>query len=93
MIDVNKIRSMKVLETIREDINTFLNHNQADLMAVYDGEGEGEDDLVADREAAQDLLSKVERRIKSLGNHLIMATKDVQAETHSQKTASCSSVT
>jgi hypothetical protein len=41
--------------------------------------------LEADYEAAQELLAKVERRMKSLGNHLLRATKNAQVETHVQK--------
>ena len=94
MIDPNKIRSLNVLEEMKTVLTDFLNHNQQDLLAVYDAAGDGEEDLDADREAAQTLLVKIERRMKSLGNHLARASAEVQAESHSHKMESdTSSVT
>lgn len=85
MIDLNKIRSLSVLEETKAILTDFLNHDRQSLLAVYEANDDGEEDLEADYEAAQELLAKVERRMKSLGNHLLRATKNAQVETHVQK--------
>jgi len=70
MSDLNKIRSLNVLEEMKTVLNEFLHYNKEDLLAVYNANGDGPEDFEADCELAQDLLAKVERRMKSLGNHL-----------------------
>ena len=67
---------MNVLDAIRVDLNDFLNHDQTELLAIYDADGAGEEDLDVDQDAARDLLEKVERRMKSLGTHL--AKEDIK---------------
>jgi hypothetical protein len=74
MIELNRIRSMETLEELRKDLTDFINYDRAELLKVYAAEyGWGEEDLDADLEKVSDLLSKVERRIVSLGNYLSQA--------------------
>lgn len=69
MIDVNRIRSLKTLEDIKSTLNEFLVH--PDILEVYIKEYDwSEEDYEADKEMVVELLEKVERRIKSLSNHL-----------------------
>lgn len=67
---------MNVLEAIRVDLNDFLNHEQTEILAIYDADGAGEEDLDVDRDSAKDLLEKIERRMKSLGTHLAKEDKN-----------------
>lgn len=72
MIDVNRIRNLATLEDIKVTLNEFLSH--ADIPKIYVEQYEwGLEDYEADREMAEELLEKVERRMKSLSNHLIKA--------------------
>jgi hypothetical protein len=69
MIDVNKIRSLKTLESIKADLNEFLSH--PDIPRAYVEEFDwSTDDYEADKETVLELLGKVERRIVSLSNFL-----------------------
>lgn len=71
MIDVQKIRSLKTLESIKATLNEFIALDRAVMVAVYEEEhGWGEEDYEADLEQVKDLLEKVERRHKSLSGHL-----------------------
>ena len=67
---------MNDLDDIRVVINDFLNHDQTELLAIYDADGAGEEDLDVDQDAARDLLEKVERRMKSLRTHLAKVDKN-----------------
>ena len=88
MIDLNKIRSMKVLENLKADLTEFINFDKNALVTVYDSEDLGDEgDLDADIEAAQDLLSKIERRMKSLGNHLAKVDKNAPPKSSTPETS------
>ena len=65
MIEVNPVRSVKILETMKKDLSAFLNNPV--VLHVYLNEYDwGEEDYDADQEKAIELLEKVDRRIKSL---------------------------
>lgn len=69
MIDLNRIRSMKTLEEMKEDLTTFL--NDPIMLEVYVEDFQwGPEDLEADRESATELLEKVEKRMVSLKRFL-----------------------
>jgi HEPN domain-containing protein len=68
MIYLTRIRSMKKLEEIKEELNEFL--TSADILPTYLKIGWGEEDYDADKESAQLLLEKTERRIKSLSGSM-----------------------
>jgi D-Tyr-tRNAtyr deacylase len=69
MIDVSKIRSLKMLESIKADLKEFLTHPDMEraYIEVFDW---SKDDYEADKEQVEELLKKVERRIVSLSNFL-----------------------
>jgi hypothetical protein len=65
MIDLNRIRSIKTLEEMKDDLLSFI--NDPDMLQVYTEDfGWGEEDLDADVESANYLLERVEHRIQSL---------------------------
>lgn len=69
MINLNKIRTLKPLEEMKKDLVEFITN--PDVPKVYVEEYHwGLDDYESDKEQAQGLLEKVERRIKSLSNYL-----------------------
>lgn len=68
MIDLNRIRSIKVLEEMKRDLTEFITN--PDVLAVYLAEDCGEEDYEADKEQAAELLELVERRMKSLSRFL-----------------------
>jgi hypothetical protein len=70
MIDLSRIRTLKPLETIKKDLTEFLAFSPAIMIEVYSDNNWGPEDYEADKEQVQELLDKVERRIKSLSNHL-----------------------
>lgn len=71
MIDVNKIRSMKTLETMKRVLGEFVSFDRATMVQVYADEyGWGEEDFEADKDNAIYLLEQLNRRMKSLGRHL-----------------------
>lgn len=74
MIDLNRIRSLRTLEEMKKDLSDFLAHPDMRVTYLEDLEW-SEDDYEADREKVTDLLAQVERRIKSLGNHLKVQAK------------------
>ena len=66
MTDLNKIRNLKTLEEMRRDLNEFLTNPI--IPEIYKEDPQGEDgDYEGDKEQVQELLLKVEHRIKSLG--------------------------
>ncbi len=69
MIDLNKIRSVKVLEDIKRDLNSFLSNPQVPTVYVTELDW-SEDDYEADKEMVLELLEKVEHRINSLSRFL-----------------------
>ncbi len=71
MTDLNRIRSLKTLESMRKDLVDFLNFDAAVMRSVYvEDYGWSEDDYEADVDASTYLLELVERRTKSLERHL-----------------------
>lgn len=82
MIDVNKIRSLAVIDSLKKTLNEFLTFDRAELLAVYTADHCGEEDLDADMESATELLSKLDHRSKSLGRHL---AKGEKTETQSER--------
>ena len=69
MIDLNKIRSLKTLESIKADLMAFLTNS--DILSVYEKNFDwSEDDYEADKELVEELLAKVEHRIASLSRFL-----------------------
>jgi len=69
MIDLNKIRSLKMLETIKADLMAFLAN--PDILSAYEKSFDwSEDDYEADKELVEELLAKVEHRIASLSRFL-----------------------
>ena len=79
MMDLNKIRSMKTLEVMRGVLNEFLTFDRTAMLEAYDADfGRGVEDYEADREQAQDLLERVEKRMKSLGHHLAKEDKNAR---------------
>ena len=91
MIDLNKIRSLTILEEFKQDLKEFITHNRADLIDVYKSLGFGEEDLDADIESATDLLVKVEKRLVSLGRHLAMEKNALQLSSPSNISSPASS--
>ncbi len=76
MIDLSRIRSMKTLDSMRRDLNDFIEFDATVMKAVYVEEfGWGEEDYEADKDSATYLLEQIERRIKSLGRHLAKAAQ------------------
>lgn len=75
MIDLNKIRSLKTLEEMKSDLTQFLAFDRAVMVEVYNDQEWSEDDYEADKEEVAELLEHVERRIKSLGNHVVRKQK------------------
>ncbi len=71
MIDPNKTRNMKSLESMRKALIKFINFDRDTMIATYETDFNwGEEDYEADKERAQELLIRVERRIKSLAHYL-----------------------
>lgn len=69
MIDLSKIRSLKTLEEMKQDLNEFLVN--PDVRTIYlEDYGWGEEDYESDRDEVTELLEKVERRIKSLDKYI-----------------------
>lgn len=69
MIDLSRIRSLKTLEEMKQDLTDFLNN--PDIIKVYvEDYGWGEEDYQSDRDEVIDALDKVERRIQSLDKYL-----------------------
>ena len=77
MIDVNKIRSLAVIDELKKDLNDFLTFDRAELLGVYYANNCGEEDLDADMESAAELRSRLDRRSKSLGRHLAKGEPEV----------------
>lgn len=74
MIDLNKIRSIKLLESIQADLKAFLSNEE--VSAVYvDKLDWSLDDYEADKEMVSELLERVNRRILSLSNFLTGKSK------------------
>lgn len=91
MIDLNRIRSLKTLEDLKQDLSEFIKFNRAELVAVYESEyGWGDEDLDADIETATDVLEKVEKRMKSLSNHLSRGVKERNEQPQSGEAESAS---
>lgn len=70
MMDLNKIRSLRTLEEMKDDLANFLAFDRTIMLAEYERQKWGEEDYEADKEEATDLLEQVEHRIKSLDKHL-----------------------
>ena len=67
--DLNKIRTLKPLEEMREDLKEFLSNPT--VPEVYKEEyNSDQEDYESDKEKVISLLEKVERRIKSLDKFL-----------------------
>lgn len=82
MIEPNKVRSMKVLNATKEALDEFIAFDRSVMLSVYTEEyGWNEDDYEADKEQAAYLLEQVNRRMKSLGNHLSKAGKNASPAT------------
>ena len=71
MIDLNKIRSLKTLESTKRDLIDFIAFDSRVMVDVYEKEYNwGAEDYEADKDTAITLLEQVEHRIKSLGRHV-----------------------
>lgn len=71
MIDLNKIRSLKTLESMKRDLTDFIAFDPRIMVDVYDKDFNwGVEDYEADKDTATTLLEQVEHRIKSLGRHV-----------------------
>lgn len=80
MIDVNKIRSMKTLESMKKVCNDFIGFDRETMIEVYaEDYGWGVEDYEADLDSSITLLEQVERRMKSLGKHLTKGKKETDA--------------
>lgn len=64
MIDLTRIRTIPPLEEMKADLIAFTARN--DILPVYLAMDYGEEDYDADKEAAINLLGKLEQRIISL---------------------------
>jgi len=69
MIDLNKFRTLEPLEEMRNDLKEFLSNPAVPEVYKEDPTLDVED-YESDKEKVINLLIKVERRIKSLGNFL-----------------------
>jgi cellulose biosynthesis protein BcsQ len=69
MIDLNKIRSLKTLNEMKKDLKEFVT-NPVILTVYIEDYGWGMEDYEADKEAAEELLEKIERRYLSLEKYL-----------------------
>jgi len=75
MIDLNRIRSLKTLDTMKRDLIAFINN--PDVLTVYVEDLDwGQEDYEADIETATYLLENVEHRIKSLGRFIAKQSKE-----------------
>lgn len=71
MIDLNRIRSLKPLEEMKKDLSEFIALDPKVVIELYEEQYHwGQEDYEADLEQVKDLLEQVERRIKSLSNHI-----------------------
>ena len=69
MIDLNRIRSIKSLEEMKKDITEFINNPL--MLEIYSNDiSLGEDAYADDKEQAEQLLVKIEKRISSLSKFL-----------------------
>lgn len=67
MIDLNRIRSVKTLETMKKPLIDFVAFDKQIMLDVYSKDYEwGIEDYESDIEAAEYLLERLEKRIKSL---------------------------
>lgn len=89
MIELNRIRSTKTLETMKKDLSEFIT-NPA-IVEIYEEQyGWGPEDYEADKEQAIDLLVQVEKRLLSLTNFNQRAKKQEKCK-KSEKEATPSS--
>lgn len=71
MINLNQIRSLEPLEEIKQNLTDFIKFDREVMVDLYLTQyGWGEEDYDADLEQVKELLEKVNKRIKSLGNYL-----------------------
>lgn len=69
MIDLNRIRSLKTLETIKKTLTEFLSNPE--ILNVYrEDYGWGEEDYEADINEVKEMLESIEHRMKSLGRFI-----------------------
>lgn len=78
MTDLNKTRSMKILEEMKKDLISFITDPIMQQIYVED-KGWSIQDYEDDKEQAQDILEKVIRRMESLGRYLTKKNNDVVA--------------
>lgn len=79
MIDLNRIRSLKTLEDMKQTLTEFVNFDPAVMISVYETDFNwGPEDYEADIDSAKELLERVEHRAKSLGT-FINKSKKVKA--------------
>lgn len=69
MIDLNKTRSMKILDEMKKDLTSFITDPIMQQIYVED-KGWSVQDYEDDKEQAQDFLEMVNRRMESLGKYL-----------------------
>ena len=92
MMDLNKIRSMKTLETMKGVLMEFLTFDRTAMLEAYDADfGWGVEDYEADKEQANDLLERVEKRMKSLGHHLAKWDKNASQSPVPPEVVECAS--
>lgn len=78
---------MKALDTMKKALEEFIAFDRSVMLSVYaEDYGWGEDDYEADKEQASDFLEKVNRRMKSLGNHLSKGKNETQPHVPPAKT-------
>lgn len=77
MIDLNRIRSLKTLEEMKQILTDFISFDPTVIVSIYEEENDwGKVDYEADIEEAKEFLEHVEKRMKSLGNYLNNPNKD-----------------
>ncbi len=91
MMDLNKIRSLRTLEEMKDDLANFLAFDRNIMLAEYDRQKWGEEDYEADKEEASDLLEQVEHRIKSLDKHLKRQKASPKSSDETVETAAATS--
>lgn len=92
MIDLNRIRSLKTLESMKKDLNEFLTNETIPLL--YEEKYGNLIDYESDIEDVKELMERVEKRMSSLGRYLarslgraLVKTKVEKKDTSSPESA------
>ena len=89
MIDINKIRSIRILEELRTTLNDFLSNPEVPNVYLEQSDEWGKVDYESDREDVVNLLGQVELRIKLLNR---ATEKQVKAVKQNKKSAPATSL-